>query len=137
MNKSKIAQAIKEVDQTVNPPVTEADQKVENTAIEKQSSLIAQLIVSSSKDDTKNLGQAIIKTAKNHSDLQAEMIAAYPRLVDEMTVKRLEEMGFSNLGKSSPSFDLDTQFSCPEMDQINQLLGKTDTPLLGAGLNKS
>jgi len=76
--------------------------------------------VTESRDVSGQLVDSLISAAQAQAKMQAQVIAGYPQLVDNLTVGYLQEMGVVDAGKSMPSFDLTVE--CPEMDAFTALL---------------
>jgi hypothetical protein len=82
--------------------------------------------VQESRDSSGALVDALMTAAQQQASLQAQAIAAYPALVDQLTVNYLEQMGVSEAGKSTPVFDLVVE--CPQMESFTALLTGTTAP---------
>jgi hypothetical protein len=82
--------------------------------------------VQKSRDSSGALVDALMTAAQQQATLQAQAIAAYPALVDSLTVSYLEQMGVNEPGKSTPGFSLTVEI--PQMEQFNALLTGTTAP---------
>jgi hypothetical protein len=86
--------------------------------------------VQESRDSSGALVDALMTAAQQQAAMQAQAIAAYPQLVDQLTVGYLADMGVNEPGKSTPHFDFTAEI--PEMQVFNQLMAATAPKLLSA-----
>jgi hypothetical protein len=88
--------------------------------------------VQESREASGGLVQALMSAAQDQAAMQAQAIAAYPQLVDQLTVGYLQQMGVSEAGKSTPYFDFTAK--CPQMETFTALLTSTNPRQLAAAV---
>jgi len=79
--------------------------------------------VQDSRQVSGDMVQSLMSAAQQQAALQAQAIAAYPQLVDQLTVGYLQDMGVSEPGKFTPTFDFTADI--PEMNAFTQLMAAT------------
>jgi hypothetical protein len=89
--------------------------------------------VQESRDASGEMVQALMSAAQNQAAMQAQAIAAYPQLVDQLTVGYLQQMGVSEAGKSTPCFDF-SAIEVPAMETFTALLISTNPRQLAAAV---
>jgi hypothetical protein len=120
--------------QPTEPPAAPSipDEQVGLTAANVQSAALQR--VQDSRGVSGDLVQSLMSAAQQQAAMQAQAIAAYPQLVDQLTVGYLQDMGVSEPGKSTPRFDFTADI--PEMQVFNQLMEAT-APKLLSGFSSS
>jgi hypothetical protein len=89
--------------------------------------------VQESRDVSGEMVQALMSAAQSQAAMQAQAIAAYPQLVDQLTVGYLQQMGVSEAGKSTPCFDF-SAIEVPAMETFTALLISTNPRQLAAAV---
>jgi hypothetical protein len=121
---------------TVQPETAAAptipDEQVGLTAANVQNAALQR--VQDSRQLSGDMVQSLMSAAQQQAAMQAQAIAAYPQLVDQLTVGYLQDMGVSEPGKSTPRFDFTADI--PEMQAFNQLMEAT-APKLLSGFSSS
>jgi hypothetical protein len=104
------------------------DEQVGLTAANVQNAALQR--VQDSRQVSGDMVQSLMSAAQQQAAMQAQAIAAYPQLVDQLTVGYLQDMGVNEPGKSTPLFDFTAEI--PEMQVFNQLMEATAPRLLSA-----
>jgi hypothetical protein len=127
-NKAKRAAASAQPKVTAAAPPTIPDEQVGLTAANVQNAALQR--VQDSRQLSGDMVQSLMSAAQQQAAMQAQAIAAYPQLVDQLTVGYLQDMGVNEPGKSTPHFDFTAEI--PEMQVFNQLMAATAPKLLSA-----
>jgi hypothetical protein len=100
-------------------------ENVQNAALQR---------VEDSRGVSGDLVQSLMSAAQQQATMQAQAIAAYPQLVDQLTIGYLQQMGVTEPGKFTPTFVFSMEI--PEMNAFNQLM-ESSAPKLLSGFSSS